>query len=92
MTADSIDASSLDLATLALVRIAALVAVDAPAVSYLLNIGAARGDRHRPRAGPRCARGGRADRRHGASRVRDDQDRRSARGIEVAELDEQNED
>lgn len=41
MTADSIDASSLDLETLALVRIAALVAVDAPAVSYLLNIGAA---------------------------------------------------
>jgi len=41
MTADSIDASSLDLETLALVRIAALVAVDAPAVSYLLNLGAA---------------------------------------------------
>ena len=41
MTANSIDASSLDLETLALVRIAALVAIDAPAVSYLLNIGAA---------------------------------------------------
>ncbi len=41
MTANSIDASSLDLETLALVRIAALVAVDAPAVSYLLNLGAA---------------------------------------------------
>ena len=41
MTANSIDASSLDLETLALVRIAALVAVDAPAISYLLNLGAA---------------------------------------------------
>ena len=41
MTADSIDASSLDAETLALVRIAALVAVDAPSVSYLLNLGAA---------------------------------------------------
>ena len=41
MTADSIAASSLDLETLVLVRIAALVAVDAPAVSYLLNLGAA---------------------------------------------------
>ena len=41
MTADSITASSLDPATLALVRIAALVAVDAPSVSYLLNLGVA---------------------------------------------------
>ena len=41
MTADSIAASSLDLGTLVLVRIAALVAVDAPAVSYLLNLEAA---------------------------------------------------
>ena len=41
MTADSIAASSLDLETLVLVRIAALVAVDAPAVSYLLNLEAA---------------------------------------------------
>jgi 4-carboxymuconolactone decarboxylase len=41
MTADSIAASSLDAKTLALVRIAALVAVDAPPVSYLLNLGAA---------------------------------------------------
>ncbi len=41
MTADSIEASSLDSETLALVRIAALVAVDAPAASYLLNLGAA---------------------------------------------------
>jgi 4-carboxymuconolactone decarboxylase len=41
MTADSITASSLDPDTLMLVRIAALVAVDAPPVSYLLNLGAA---------------------------------------------------
>jgi len=41
MTADSIDASDLDAESLMLVRIAALVAVDAPPASYLLNIGAA---------------------------------------------------
>ena len=41
MTAASLEASSLDTETLALVRIAALVAVDAPAVSYLLNLAAA---------------------------------------------------
>ncbi len=41
MTADSFEASSLDTQTLALVRIAALVAVDAPAASYLLNLAAA---------------------------------------------------
>jgi 4-carboxymuconolactone decarboxylase len=41
MTADSIAASSLVPETLMLVRIAALASVDAPAVSYLLNIGAA---------------------------------------------------
>ena len=41
MTADSLAASTLDLETLALVRIAALVAVGAPAVSYLLNLEAA---------------------------------------------------
>ena len=41
MTADSIEASSLDERTLMLVRIAALVAVDAPPASYLLNIGVA---------------------------------------------------
>ena len=38
MTTDSLDASSLDAQTLMLVRIAALVAVDAPPVSYLLNL------------------------------------------------------
>ena len=42
MTAESLAASSLDVETLALVRIAALAAVDAPAVSYLLNLEAAR--------------------------------------------------
>jgi hypothetical protein len=41
MTADSIEASSLDPKTLMLVRIAALAAVDAPPVSYLLNLAAA---------------------------------------------------
>jgi alkylhydroperoxidase/carboxymuconolactone decarboxylase family protein YurZ len=38
MTADSLDASSLDEETLMLVRVAALVAVGAPAVSYALNL------------------------------------------------------
>jgi 4-carboxymuconolactone decarboxylase len=41
MTADSVAASSLDPGTLMLVRLAALVAVDAPSVSYLLNLGVA---------------------------------------------------
>jgi hypothetical protein len=41
LTADSIQASSLDGETLMLVRIAALVAVDAPPASYLLNLGVA---------------------------------------------------
>jgi alkylhydroperoxidase/carboxymuconolactone decarboxylase family protein YurZ len=41
MTADSMDASSLDPASLTLVRIAALVAVGAPPASYLVNLGAA---------------------------------------------------
>jgi 4-carboxymuconolactone decarboxylase len=41
MTGDSIEASSLDAETLMLVRVAALVAVDAPPASYLLNLGAA---------------------------------------------------
>ena len=38
MTADSIEASSLEPETLMLVRIAALAAVDAPSVSYLMNL------------------------------------------------------
>ena len=41
MTAESMEASSLDGQTLMLVRIAALVAVDAPPSSYLLNLGVA---------------------------------------------------
>ena len=41
MTTASIEASSLDAETLMLVRIAALVAVDAPPVSYAFNLAAA---------------------------------------------------
>ena len=41
MTEASLEASSLDSETLMLVRIAALAAIDAPSVSYLLNLGAA---------------------------------------------------
>jgi alkylhydroperoxidase/carboxymuconolactone decarboxylase family protein YurZ len=41
MTASSLDATNLDEQTLMLVRIAALVAVDAPPVSYAMNIEAA---------------------------------------------------
>ena len=41
MTADSMAASSLDPGSLMLVRLAALVAVDAPPSSYLLNLEAA---------------------------------------------------
>jgi alkylhydroperoxidase/carboxymuconolactone decarboxylase family protein YurZ len=41
MTEDSIEASNLDAKELMLVRLAALVAVDAPPASYLLNLEAA---------------------------------------------------
>jgi hypothetical protein len=41
MTAESLDASSLDAASLMQVRLAALVASNAPAVSYALNLAAA---------------------------------------------------
>jgi alkylhydroperoxidase/carboxymuconolactone decarboxylase family protein YurZ len=41
MTASSLETSSLDPETLMLVRIGALVAVDAPPASYLMNLGAA---------------------------------------------------
>src|SRR6476659_127428 len=41
MTKDSIEASNLDAKELMLVRLAALVAVDAPPASYLLNLEAA---------------------------------------------------
>ena len=40
MTEASLDVTNLDAQTVMLVRIAALVAVDAPPVSYLLNFGA----------------------------------------------------
>ena len=42
MTADSVEASNLDAEALLQVRIAALVAVDAPVASYLMNLGVAR--------------------------------------------------
>ncbi len=42
MTADSLETSDLDPETLMLVRIAALVAVDAPPASYMLNLAAAK--------------------------------------------------
>ena len=41
MTADSIEATSLDAETLMLVRLAALIAVDAAPASYLMNLGIA---------------------------------------------------
>jgi 4-carboxymuconolactone decarboxylase len=41
MTAESVETSSLDAQSLMLVRLAALVAVDAPPASYLLNLGPA---------------------------------------------------
>jgi alkylhydroperoxidase/carboxymuconolactone decarboxylase family protein YurZ len=41
MNTDAIEVSSLDPEKLMLVRIAALVAMDAPPMSYLLNLGAA---------------------------------------------------
>ncbi len=41
MTADSLEASSLDMQSIALVRLAALVATGAPAASYALNLAVA---------------------------------------------------
>ena len=41
MTANSVESTNLDPRSLMLVRIAALVAVDAPPASYMLNLGAA---------------------------------------------------
>jgi alkylhydroperoxidase/carboxymuconolactone decarboxylase family protein YurZ len=41
MTADSLEATDLDDRTLMLVRIAALIAVDAAPASYLMNVGVA---------------------------------------------------
>jgi alkylhydroperoxidase/carboxymuconolactone decarboxylase family protein YurZ len=42
MTAESLEASDLDAETLMLVRIAALVAIDAPPASYMMNLAAAK--------------------------------------------------
>jgi alkylhydroperoxidase/carboxymuconolactone decarboxylase family protein YurZ len=42
MTLDSVDATNLDARELILVRIAALVAVDAPPASYMMNLKAAK--------------------------------------------------
>ena len=42
MTADSLEATTLDPDKVMLVRIAALVAMDAPPISYVVNLGAAR--------------------------------------------------
>ena len=42
MTANSVEVSNLDAEALLQVRIAALVAVDAPVASYLMNLGVAR--------------------------------------------------
>ena len=60
MTTASLETSTLDPETLILVRIAALVAVDAPPASYMLNLGAAgdvgrRSRRLDVRRGPRTA-------------------------------------
>jgi alkylhydroperoxidase/carboxymuconolactone decarboxylase family protein YurZ len=41
INADAIEASSLDVSQQMLVRVAALVAIDAPPASYLMNLGAA---------------------------------------------------
>ena len=41
MTADSLEATSLDAHSVMIARLAALIAVDAPAASYLLNMGVA---------------------------------------------------
>jgi hypothetical protein len=41
MTADSVESNVLDAKTFMLVRLAALVALDAPPASYLMNLGAA---------------------------------------------------
>ena len=79
MTADSMETSSLDEQTLMLVRVAALVAVDAPPASYLLNIGAAGEVGVTQRSGAGRPRRRRADRRHDARRRGGGQDGQGAR-------------
>ena len=79
MTADSVEASSLDPEQVMLVRIAALVAMDAPPVSYLYNLGTAADfdvDADEVRGDPRCDR---AHRGNGTRRVGDEQHRARAR-------------
>ena len=78
MTADSVSVES-DPQALMLVRIAALVAVDAPPASYFLDLRAAGGG-NRPRPDSRRPRCGCADRRHCTRGVRRGRDRRGARG------------
>ena len=78
MNADSIEVSSLDPEKLMLVRIAALVAMDAPPMSYC-GPWCGRRARHRPGRGSRRPGRGRTNRRHAAGSRRDRQDRACAR-------------
>ena len=93
MTEDSIEASNLDAKELMLVRLAALVAVDAPPASYLLNLEAASDlgiDADDVRGVLRC----RTDRWHAARGARRGQHLPRAgscvraRGVEELEADE----
>ena len=79
MTADSLEASSLDSEELMLVRLAALVAVDAPPASYVLNLGAASELGFGVEDVQGVLAADRPDRRHGADRVRDGEHRPRAR-------------
>ena len=79
MTADSIEASSLDPETLVLVRIAALVAVDAAPMSYVANLEVVSDLEIDAGSGSRRARRSRSDRRDGTHRLGARQDRRCAR-------------
>ena len=91
MTEASVDASTLDAEALMLVRIAALAAVDAPAVSYLLNLDAAI-EAGVDGADPRCARGDRPDCRHRAVRLGDvNLVTALAVEIDIAELEDEGE-
>ena len=69
MTADSIEATSLDAETLMLVRLAALIAVDAAPASYLMNLGVATELDVDEECRTGRARRSRADSRHRAGRV-----------------------
>ena len=81
MTADSLEASSLDPETLMLVRIAALVAVDAAPISYVANLEASATSRStRIRFAACSPQSLRSWGRHASSR-------RSARSLEALELE-----